>query len=95
MGPNKERRSFELATCRLLIKARTDEGRKRAQARGVRFGRRPKLTAHQRREALARGIREARLAVMLNLSLPQRHGQETKGILQLKSRRSTDASGNA
>jgi DNA invertase Pin-like site-specific DNA recombinase len=33
---------------RHLILARTDEGRKRAQARGVRFGRKPKLTAHQR-----------------------------------------------
>ena len=33
---------------------RTGEGRKRAQARGVRFGRPPKLNAHQRREALAR-----------------------------------------
>jgi DNA invertase Pin-like site-specific DNA recombinase len=39
---------------RELIKARTDEGRKRAQARGTRFGRTPKLTAHQVREALAR-----------------------------------------
>jgi DNA invertase Pin-like site-specific DNA recombinase len=39
---------------RELIKARTDEGRKRAQARGVRFGRKPKLTAHQRQEAAAR-----------------------------------------
>ena len=39
---------------RELIKARTDEGRKRAQARGVRFGRKVKLTTHQRKEALAR-----------------------------------------
>ena len=39
---------------RELIKARTDEGRKRAQARGVKFGRRLKLTPHQRAEALAR-----------------------------------------
>jgi DNA invertase Pin-like site-specific DNA recombinase len=39
---------------RHLILARTTEGRKRAQARGVKFGRRPKLTAHQQREALAR-----------------------------------------
>jgi DNA invertase Pin-like site-specific DNA recombinase len=39
---------------RELIKARTDEGRKRAQARGVRFGRKLKLTPHQRREAVAR-----------------------------------------
>jgi hypothetical protein len=28
-----------------------DEGRKRAQARGAKFGRKPALTAHQRREA--------------------------------------------
>src|SRR5262245_38743846 len=39
---------------RELIRARTDEGRKRAMARGIRFGRKPKLTAHQRQEALAR-----------------------------------------
>jgi DNA invertase Pin-like site-specific DNA recombinase len=39
---------------RHLILARTSEGRKRAQARGVRFGRKLKLTAHQRQEALAR-----------------------------------------
>jgi DNA invertase Pin-like site-specific DNA recombinase len=39
---------------RELIKARTEEGRKRAQARGVRFGRKFKLTLHQRQEALAR-----------------------------------------
>jgi DNA invertase Pin-like site-specific DNA recombinase len=39
---------------RHLILARTDEGRKRAQARGVRFGRKLKLTAHQRQEAMAR-----------------------------------------
>jgi DNA invertase Pin-like site-specific DNA recombinase len=39
---------------RHLILARTDEGRKRAQARGVKFGRKLKLTVHQRREAIAR-----------------------------------------
>jgi DNA invertase Pin-like site-specific DNA recombinase len=39
---------------RELIKARTGDGRKRAQARGVKFGRPSKLSAHQRREALAR-----------------------------------------
>jgi DNA invertase Pin-like site-specific DNA recombinase len=39
---------------RELIRARTDEGRKRAQARGVRFGRKLKLTAHQIAEALRR-----------------------------------------
>jgi DNA invertase Pin-like site-specific DNA recombinase len=37
-----------------LIRTRTGEGRARAVAQGVRLGRRPKLTAHQRREALRR-----------------------------------------
>jgi DNA invertase Pin-like site-specific DNA recombinase len=39
---------------RELIRARTGEGRKRARARGVKFGRPPKLNAHQRKEAIAR-----------------------------------------
>ena len=39
---------------RELIRHRTGEGRDRAKARGVRFGRKPKLTPHQRREALIR-----------------------------------------
>ena len=39
---------------RHLIKARTDDGRKRAKERGVRFGRPRKLDAHQREEALRR-----------------------------------------
>ena len=39
---------------RHLILARTSEGRARAQARGVRFGRKLKLTVHQQQEVLAR-----------------------------------------
>jgi DNA invertase Pin-like site-specific DNA recombinase len=39
---------------RELIRARTGEGRARAKARGVHMGRPPKLTPHQRQEALAR-----------------------------------------
>jgi DNA invertase Pin-like site-specific DNA recombinase len=39
---------------RELIRARTDDGRKRAKARGVRFGRPQALTAHQRKEAIQR-----------------------------------------
>jgi DNA invertase Pin-like site-specific DNA recombinase len=39
---------------RHLILSRTNEGRLRAQARGVKFGRKPALTKHQRDEALAR-----------------------------------------
>jgi DNA invertase Pin-like site-specific DNA recombinase len=37
-----------------LIRARTGEGRARAKARGVKLGRKFKLTPHQRKEALAR-----------------------------------------
>jgi DNA invertase Pin-like site-specific DNA recombinase len=50
---------------RELIRARTDDGRKRAQARGVRFGRPLKLTGHQRQEVarrLAEGAVQADLA---------------------------------
>ena len=39
---------------RELIRARTSEGRARAKARGVRMGRRPKLTDHQKHEAIRR-----------------------------------------
>ena len=42
--------SFE----RDLIRERTSEGRKRAMAEGRRFGRKPKVTPHQRAEALKR-----------------------------------------
>jgi DNA invertase Pin-like site-specific DNA recombinase len=37
-----------------LIVGRTSEGRRRAKDRGVLFGRPPKLTPHQTREAIAR-----------------------------------------
>jgi DNA invertase Pin-like site-specific DNA recombinase len=50
---------------RSLIVARTDDGRKRAKARGVRFGRPKVLTPHQRQEAmqrLAEGAVQADLA---------------------------------
>jgi DNA invertase Pin-like site-specific DNA recombinase len=50
---------------RELIRARTDDGRTRAKARGVKFGRPVKLTAHQRKEAiqrLAEGAVQADLA---------------------------------
>jgi DNA invertase Pin-like site-specific DNA recombinase len=50
---------------RELISARTGEGRKRAKARGVRFGRPPVLTTHQRQEAiqrLAEGATQADIA---------------------------------
>jgi DNA invertase Pin-like site-specific DNA recombinase len=39
---------------RHLIHSRTSEGRKRAIARGVVMGRKPKLTSHQKKEAIRR-----------------------------------------
>jgi DNA invertase Pin-like site-specific DNA recombinase len=39
---------------RELIRARTSEGQARAKANGVKLGRKPKLTPHQRREAIKR-----------------------------------------
>jgi DNA invertase Pin-like site-specific DNA recombinase len=39
---------------RTLIRARTDDGRTRAKAAGIRFGRKPKLTPYQRQEAIER-----------------------------------------
>jgi DNA invertase Pin-like site-specific DNA recombinase len=39
---------------RELIRARTGEGRERAKARGVKMGRKPKLTPHQIKEVLRR-----------------------------------------
>jgi DNA invertase Pin-like site-specific DNA recombinase len=56
---------------RELIVARTGEGRTRAMARGVRFGRPPSLSAHQRREAverLAAGDAQADVARSYNVS---------------------------
>jgi len=56
---------------RELIRARTGEGRKRAKARGVKFGRPTALTAHQRQEAiqrLAKGEAQADVARTFNIS---------------------------
>jgi DNA invertase Pin-like site-specific DNA recombinase len=43
---------------RELIRARTGEGRERAKAKGVKMGRKPKMTDHQKREAIKRRDRE-------------------------------------
>lgn len=56
---------------RTLIASRTGEGRARAMARGVRMGRKPKLTEHQRAEALRRreaGERVTEIARSYNVS---------------------------
>ena len=57
-----------------LIRARTGEGRERAKARGVKMGRKPKLTTHQQAEAVKRReagepIRE----IAAKLQRPQQH----------------------
>jgi DNA invertase Pin-like site-specific DNA recombinase len=41
-----------------LIRTRTSEGRERAKARGVKLGRKPKMTEHQKREAIRRRDRD-------------------------------------
>jgi DNA invertase Pin-like site-specific DNA recombinase len=43
-----------------LIRARTGDGRERAKRRGVKLGRKPKLTLEQQREAARRGRGDAR-----------------------------------
>jgi DNA invertase Pin-like site-specific DNA recombinase len=49
---------------RSLIRARTEDGRVRAKAAGIRFGRKPKLTPYQRQEALERlAAGESQLAI--------------------------------
>ena len=49
---------------RTLIQARTQDGRKRALAVGIRFGRKPKLTPYQRQEALERlAVGESQLSI--------------------------------
>jgi DNA invertase Pin-like site-specific DNA recombinase len=54
---------------RTLIRARTSEGRDRAEARGVRFGR-PKKLLHQRREVAERiNAGEAVVEVVRTLGL--------------------------
>jgi DNA invertase Pin-like site-specific DNA recombinase len=56
---------------RELIRARTGEGRKRAKARGVKFGRPTALTPHQQAEALQRlanGDAQADVARSFNVS---------------------------
>jgi DNA invertase Pin-like site-specific DNA recombinase len=56
---------------RHLILSRTNEGRIRAKARGIRFGRKPKLTAHQQAEArarLAQGETQVAIARSYNVS---------------------------
>ena len=67
---------------RELILARTDDGRKRAKAKGVRFGRPAKLTPHQRQEALDRlGKGEAQADVARTFNVSQATISRLEGLL--------------
>ena len=77
---------------RSLIVARTDDGRKRAQARGVRFGRPKALTPHQRQEVVQRlteGAVQADLArsygvsqaTISRLAAPSPFGASAAGVV--------------
>jgi hypothetical protein len=52
--PPRMQRSVAAKLERRRIAQRTARGRADAKTKGVRFGRKPKLTGHQRREALER-----------------------------------------
>jgi DNA invertase Pin-like site-specific DNA recombinase len=76
---------------RELIRARTDDGRKRAKSRGVKFGRPNALTPHQRQEAmqkLADGAVQADLArtygvsqaTISRLAAPSPFGASAEGV---------------
>ena len=65
-----------------LIRARTGEGREPAKARGVKLGRKPKLTEHQKREAIRRrdvGWREA-CGYCPDLQCQPQHDFKTDGV---------------
>jgi DNA invertase Pin-like site-specific DNA recombinase len=68
---------------RALILARTGEGRMRAMARGVRLGRKPKLTEHQAAEAIARrnaGESLTEIALSYNVAIRRFRGSEPETI---------------
>ena len=54
MKPPRRGRTLFAGAQAWRIKERTERGQADAKAKGVRFGRKPKLTEHQRREAIKR-----------------------------------------
>jgi DNA invertase Pin-like site-specific DNA recombinase len=64
---------------RELIRERTGEGRKRAMAKGVKFGRKPKLSAYQRAEAIKRRAAGETLA-----SIARSYAVDTSMISRLR-----------
>jgi DNA invertase Pin-like site-specific DNA recombinase len=73
-----------------LILQRTNEGRARAMAEGKRFGRKPKLTKHQAREALKRCRRDA----ARDRALLQRRSRRSRGSRRGTPRRRADRAGD-
>ena len=63
-----------------LIRERTGEGRKRAMAKGVKFGRRPKLSDYQRNEPLRRRAAGETLA-----EIAKSYAVDTSMISRLKA----------
>jgi DNA invertase Pin-like site-specific DNA recombinase len=63
-----------------LIRERTGERRKRAMAKGVKFGRRPKLSDYQRKEALRRRAAGETLA-----EIAKSYAVDTSMISRLKA----------
>jgi DNA invertase Pin-like site-specific DNA recombinase len=61
---------------RELILSRISEGRKRARKTGIKFGRKPKLTAYQRQEALER-LAEGEKAPLPEASMSSRNDLKT------------------
>jgi DNA invertase Pin-like site-specific DNA recombinase len=65
---------------RELIRARTGDGRRRAKARGVRFGRPPALTMHQQRQEAIQRLTEG--AIQADLARSYGVSQATISRLQ-------------
>jgi DNA invertase Pin-like site-specific DNA recombinase len=66
----------------LDIRARTGEGRARAVANGVKMGRKPKMTEHQKREAIRRRAKGEESLLILK---DPRDTTEGRGILAWSS----------
>ena len=78
---------------RELIRARTTEGRRRAVARGVKLGRRPKLTPHQMKEAITRRDRgeETLREIARSYNVGHPHDFEVSGMSENSGERRCDA----
>jgi DNA invertase Pin-like site-specific DNA recombinase len=65
-----------------LIRTRTAEGRSRAQKRGQRMGRKPKLTEEQQKEARKRRAQGATLAELAPLRRGEKYDFEAVAVNQ-------------